>query len=788
MTTAEGIELAEIKKRLRKNHATREEIARGRELLSCHPGLLERFEALVSQKFEVKKIGDRTSADRKRRQRERERSFEIPDNPLDADRRESCRSNLVKFGVTYCPHMLKHPPSDLMVRSLVTPLQNVILYGGQQVIEYPRGTGKTTWLKIALIWAVVYGYKRMVIVLSATNTLAGKIVTQIKNAFEKSQTLAEDFPALAVPVIDIKGNWRRASTQKFEGEPTGLSFSQSEFVLPKIMNADGSGPREVAAGARFMAFGLEGAFKGVGDDADRPDLILIDDPQKRKNSSSQKEMDRIESTIVDDALPSFGQTGIVAAVMTVTPICVNDIAWRFASRSRHPEWGLSKQRYLITKSEKFDDLFPAFKAAFNEDVAIADAAAAHGETVDAKTKWALSDRFYRDHIEDFKGTTVVDPLNFADGETDAIHHLLKLMAKFHDLASFDAEYQMDVTVEAEASPVEPEEVERKVNGYAYGQLPEGTWDCVGFCDVNTSSGAGLRWGILAVGPGRVTAVVAYGRFPRDGSALVPKGASPDEKSRLIRTAMREVVYDVLKVPLRLQDGTRVVPKAMCFDAGYATEDVYAVVGAFANERLYGMEVLCSHGQGWKQYKSSRRRGEDEKVMVEKNKVYSAVTFKKINGRVIARKYLAMHVDYWREIAQCAFRAQPLTSGSCSLWGRRASDHHEFALEVTYERLVRTYRDEKTLCQAWDYHNENKGHNHWGDVLVGCFALAAWKDLYRAPARPSLTAPRVKSITGSDAMLGNETRAELENASKVKTVRPAATRRTGPFGKSPWAKH
>lgn len=771
MTLKESIELREIRTRLGKNHATRADIDRARDILSGNDSLLYRFEAEVAEKAMAKQASDKTAAARKARQRERENSFEIPLEPLDPKRREDCKYDLVLFGITYCSHLLKHRPSEYIIKSLIRPIQNVILYGGQQMLEQPRGIGKTTWLKIALIWAVVYGHKRFVVVLAATGGLSGKIISQVKGAFEKSVELGEDFPALCMPIRALANNWRRAATQKYEGRPTLLSFSASEFVLPTIYRTGTDEKVEVAAGAKFCAYGLDGAFKGLGEDADRPDLILIDDPQKRKTARSPKETDRIEETIVSDAIPSFGQTGIVAAVMAVTPICVNDVAWRFASRKRHPEWGLSKQAYLIEKSERFDELFPAFRLAYSEDVDIADAAASRGETVTAETKWALSDQFYKDHLADFAGTEVVDPLNFAPGEVDAIHHLLKLMAKFHNLDDFEAEYQMEVSLETDGEPVMVEEVERKVNGYPRCTLPPGTYDAVAFCDVNTARGAGLRWGVLAVGPGRVTAVVAYGTYPADGSALVPANTPKDVASQLVQAGCRAVVQTILKLPLHMAEtNERVVPRALCFDAGYMPTDVHRAVASFCNVPLYGMEVMCSLGRSWSQFKKFRKeKGTEEKVAMEKNHPYAGVTVKTANGRIFTRKYLGMHSDYWREIAQTSFRQEPLAQGSCSLYGDRPSVHHDFALEVTYEQLVRVYRDDKTLREAWEWYNESPGNNHWGDVLYGCFAVAGWKDLYRPTSRLLKSAVHVKSLPKPD-WLAEAEKKELEQAAARRNVK------------------
>ena len=768
MTISESCVVTSVKKRLAKNHATREEIERVRAILAGDERALERFNALVAEKSLAKKSGDRTAAERKARQRERENAFTVLE-PGDMATRESCRLDLAKFGWTYCRNLLNHQPSEAMVRGFILPLQNVILYGGMNIVQQPRGIGKTTWMKIAMIWAVVYGHKRFVMTVAATRDHAKSINEQILRTFESSDALSRDFPALVAPIRALAGNWRKASTQKFEGRPTRMVNSDGYIVLPTIYRTGTDLPVEVGAGAVFYTAGIHGAVRGIGVENQRPDIVLLDDPQTREEAESAAGSDKLERLIEGDIQGNFGQTDVRSMVMAITPIRPGDIASRFSDRRLHPTWGSSKQPYITERSDGFDALFQGYRQAYADDVAAQRALAARGEAPTPDVAWAASTRFYVENREAFAGTVVVDPLNFNRFELDAVHHILNVRASYRDQSLFEAELQMDVAGESGGDALDPDEVAARVNGYRRGILPPGTFDCTAFIDVNTAAKAGLRWQVQAFGPDGRTALVERGMFPEDGSALVPPHADPATKHDLIKRGIWTVVRKIVQLQLRHPNGTRVFPVALGVDAGYAPDAVHEAVAEIANNVvLHGMDLFCTLGRSWSQYMNFRKA--DEREVVSKDHVYAGVSLKRVNGKVYARKYLGVHADFWREVAQKALRGDVGSAGTMSLFGTSSSMHRDWANEVCYEVLMRTYREErKPFRMAWEWSNTNPGHNHAMDCTYNCFAIAAWKGVFQARrGRPSEFAPRVQGQK-ADWLADAEAR-EVEQA---KTAKPAA---------------
>lgn len=730
MTLLESIEVRELRKRLAKNHRlSAAEVARAREIMAHDPGPLRHFEEeLAAQTVYRSGAKDSTAAERQRRHRAKAADIGNIQPPASMERREKYRYDLCGFGVEYfCGYpgaLLDHEPSELIVESLVKPLQNVILHGGQNVILFSRSAGKTTWEEIAVVWAFFYGHKRFIETVCATRDFAKAIREDVFEALSSSPRLYEDFPFICGPIRALEGNRKLAPGQRYEGRPTGLSLSGGYFVLPTVYWPGTDEPADEGCGAILYAAGIRGAVRGIKVGARRPDLFLLDDPQTRGDAKSVKKTDELEKLIQSDILGGGRQVDVKSAVMTITPMEKGDLALRFLDRARHGGWHVSRQPYVIKWAPKAEALIPAFLAAYEEDAQLDD------------NSWVNSTRFYIDHKDDFAGTVVVDPRNYNSQEQDAIHHVLNLIG-FHKPEHFEVEFQLSVADDTRGEAVTADEVMGNLSGAPRCVLPEGTLQCVAFCDVNIQQGAGLRWGVLACGPQRVTSVVAYGAYPADGSALVPPRASPADRRAKIVEGMKAVVREIINLPLRI-DGTnaRVRPLALAFDAGYEPATVHAMVSWLRrNVQLHGMEVLCTLGRAWSQFGRIRR---DEQKFLAGDHMYAGATVSK--DKTVLRKYLVVHADYWREVMQRAFLAKYPVPGSCSLYGARAETHRALAEEATYEQLVEKRVDNGR--QAWTWANDRPGHNHYADVLYGCFALASWKRIYAASLPPSLSAPRV----------------------------------------------
>lgn len=628
---------------------------------------------------------------------------EIPP-PLRPNLRERCERDLALFGWVYCRALLDHKPSAEFQRRIIDKLQGAILNGGQLAVEAMRGGGKTTWFVIATVWGVLYGHFRFPLIIAAAQPLAKSIRKSVLDLLEFSGAIADDFPAVALPLRRIGGIAQRGASLTYRGVPVGFISSEMLVRLPMLARPDGA-PLDHGCGAVISVRGVGSSVRGLNVGGLRPDFILLDDPQTQKDARSASAIERLDEYIHSDVLGLAANTSTISAFLAITPQRFADLAARIFDRSRHPNWSTSVCPAILRYCPNFEALADEFIEAFNADAANDDFTRA------ASTRW------YQEHAAAFEGTEMLDPEAYDKRlEVDAIHHALNKMAAVGKTA-FAAEYQMQVAIADAELSLNPEAVAAAVNGSPKWILPPGCDCAVAACDINIQKGEGLSWVVVGFGARRVATVVAYGRYPEHG-ALCPPGSSDLARKRAVAKAIRLVTAEIAAHPLRTTKG-RVVPiRALGFDRGYLPDVVCRTLYVLRKTVPLPFQLCAMRGFGWKQFgmgRAEHQRGGDH--------VFAT--------RSDYGDYLAIHAPYWREIAQSGFLETPLMPGSCSLYGVDKKAHWQFALEVSNERLERKYTHPSGKI-AWDW--AVVGANHFGDALTNAFALGSYFHCFAALAR------------------------------------------------------
>ncbi len=690
MTLMQEVEFSRLKRKLRSEGRLSEaEIARAYEILGTSQTNV-RFREEFDEELEAVRAGNASRVHESRMKRNSGR-FEIGELPAVADpaRRERCRASLVDFGLTYCGHLLGHPPSEKM-RFFLEREQYAITAGALIHVRWPRGTGKTTWMQIGALWAICYGYRKYLITIAATLDAAKRLVGNILRTVEESEALAADFPEVCVPFRRLERKTQVQNFQTYKGEPTNIAYSTRFLRFPTIAGADSSA-------GRIEAVGGGGVIRGKNDGGVRPDMVFIDDIQKQSTAKSRKLVDGLLEYVAKDVLGVFGTDADKVCLMTSTPIAAQDFSERIADADEFPMWRTYTMKFVLSWPRRMD-LVEEFLKRYGADVANMDAG------------YTSSRSFYRENLGEIeRGAECIDPLAHSGTECSAFHHALILLAQMGRDA-FHSELQMEPMHAHDLIEIKPREVCRRVTGFPMCTLPDGTADCVAFCDVNADAEAGMRWGVLAVGGGRVTSLVAYGRWPKSGR-LYPEHTPDALIDRHITRAVASVAGIVARLPLRTSDGGKVAVRTLVFDGGWRTRAVAEATRRIG--RHFGFPVGWSKGFGWRNY---RARG----LAPERVGEYCHV------ATSAQGDFLAIHADYWREQAQSSFLAEPLTPGSCAFFGKEPSAHYGFAAEVCAERLTAKFARPDGLTE-WNW--AKNGANHWGDVLSGCFAVASIVGLY-----------------------------------------------------------
>ena len=655
------------------------------------------------------KAAPKTTAERVREYNARKNEIgQIP--PVRHPRlKERCRYDLEAFGWYYCRSILKHRASPEIKESLILEVQNCILNGGQALKLYGRGAGKSTWIEhIAPVWAVLYGHRRFPVVIAATLKQGKKGLKTIKKLLSRSPEIAADFPAIARPIAALGGISQRAAAQTWNGQPTDIEWGSDQIALPTLRDEATGALYDSGCGAIIAVTGVGGAIRGANEGGQRPDFLIIDDPQTKKAAHSPAMVQDIIDYIRQDALSLAGHDSTMSAFVTITPQCFGDVATELSSQTKYPEWSVTVQPFIKTPCQDWSKLVAEFCERYAADMAN------HDHSKPLSTAW------YKSHRHLFAGLKTIDPEQYDhEREIDVVHHLLNLRAKLGEQA-FNAEIMMEVVDQASELSINPDLVAKALNGTPRGVLPPGTDCAVAFCDVNQKKGAGLSWMVVAFGSGRVAAIVNYGRYPANGTPLVPPGSSDLVRNNLVAAGIHYIIKMMAGMRLVDAQGRRINLRALAFDRGWLPDVVHRALYVNRQKTPLPFSLVAMRGFPWNKFGTRQ-----SDILRRDSSGYVFVT------RSQYGEYIAQMSAYWREIAQSGFMEVPLMPGSLSIFGKNPADHFQLANEICAEKLVRKYpvfNGNKTTM-AWDW--VTTGAEHFCDCLSGAFALASWFRCYDA---------------------------------------------------------
>ena len=145
-----------------------------------------------------------------------------PPPPRDDDTlRQSCDDSLEEFLRQMFPKAFPIPFSPTHLR-MIAEIQRATEDGGLKAIAAPRGTGKTSILIRASMWAVMTGRKRYVAMISAEEASAVGNLLVVKNEMCFNEQLIEHYGRETWCVRQIDGQPQRASRQHWDGTRTGV--------------------------------------------------------------------------------------------------------------------------------------------------------------------------------------------------------------------------------------------------------------------------------------------------------------------------------------------------------------------------------------------------------------------------------------------------------------------------------------------------------------------------------------------------------------------------------------
>lgn len=607
--------------------------------------------------------------------------------PANPERRERCRDSLLLFLKEYCTGVggfLNTPPAPRMV-PIIESMQEVVRHGGRREIMMARAHGKSSFVKGACLWALLYGHRRFLVAVAARAADAAAMIADIWNLIETGENIAADFPEACVPVRALGGIMQRAANQTCDGVRTRIAKSRERIELPTIAGA-------VCSGAIMVARGFTAKARGLVKGSQRPDLLVLDDLQDEKMARNPRSVAEAVETLEGAFMGLGGHTRQTSAFMTATPIAPDDLAEQYANRK-----GWLAFRYPMVLSWPACFGKPGGADLWRRYFEIRQDSLQAGES-----EHAAANTFYTEHREEMDaGGEVLNP-DFFDPETElsGLQHAMNLFAGT-DEAAFQAEYQMEPPRKRQIVNISvPLILSRVRRGTAAFHKPGGTVFTALCTDLNPAYG--LTSAAVCFEPNGTAFVPWYGIFKDAPLPLSEKMPVPEWEEKL-HAALCVIAGRFAAFGLKIDQWG--------VDAGGAAFDAVLRFAEGCKDRfgLDCMPMIGRAGRSWNPAVKSR-------IAAARNDTVLCAREQSRRNR-----WIAFNADLWRETAQKAWQAEPGAAGGLTLADAHGARHNDFATQVCAEQL-----ESKTQTQdgrtVYRWREIGKKHD-FGDAVTMCFALA-----------------------------------------------------------------
>jgi len=628
--------------------------------------------------------------------------------PRDPERREACRDDLLLFCKTYLPDTfaLEWSPAH---RSYAEKVDVASREGKVFAGAMPRGRGKTSIAKAAVLRSALYGFSEYSVLIGATAQMAKKILRSIKSWLFSNDLLHEDFPEITCVVRHIRNNSLRAKGLHCDGREIGLLWEGEQIVFPSMPHLPYCRCNE----AVIDVTGITGEIRGrqysrLDGRTVRPSLVLIDDPQTRKSAMSVHQCETREDTIKGDVRFLAGQGKSCGIVLACTVIRKGDVADRMLSRELNPEWQGERWKFL--------ESLPANVTLWHEYHRIRD------ESFENDGDGREATEFYRQHQVEMDAGAVSNFLSSFDPdkhEISSVQHFMNLWLS--DETTAMSEYQNDPQETASKAVVlDPAYVARRQTRLEQGIVPQGHNTLTSFVDVSQDC---LWWAVVAWSSRMVGAVVDYGVWPPQPG--------------------RHVHADKVLVPLREKYPGTSIEGAI--EAGLDDLIKALMTRRFAveaSEGQVGIERLCVDEGKWNEpirkvvrrsawsatlrtYKGFGIRATSRPLIVPSEALKPGEKRHPHCKDIIdsGTRRINADVNYWKTFVANGL-LQPWGEPSSIALYRQTVTHHRMIAEQLCAEQSENTLSETTGQRATEWSNPGDPDNHFFDCLTGCAVAAS----------------------------------------------------------------
>lgn len=580
---------------------------------------------------------------------------------------------------------------------LIAALQDVLLNDGQQAIAAPRGIGKTTIVCAAADWALVYGHRKFVVIISANAKEAKKTLVKVRDSLESLGPLYKSFPEVVYPLHELRGSSLLARGQLANGEPTNVTISADMLRLPTVAGSKVSGSAIVAVGVKAAIRG-QSAEMPNGTTA-RPDAILLDDVQTDEDAVNPLRVDGIINKIMS-TIKGLSESGKrPAMILTGTVFCANDVTDQFLNRELYPHWNGIRGQKIETWPERMD-LWREYRS-----------------------RWFVSKKdahkFYTENLEEMRRGAVVswkedfDPKHVRDALQSAMEEW--------------SENERAFMSEAQNRPIKPlgsavcvpaEVIMSRVNGLGHRIAPHETVYVTAFVDCHDDL---LYWVVIAWSRDYTGFVLDYGTFPEqarrffakgDGGLATMKTEFQSSADTNLKMGLETLFSDLTNWKFEDENGrARFGIDRILVDAKYKSEVIERALRMTNNATIVparGTAILARH-----------------KPMAQwQKKVGRVFGWHCIEERLDNRAYRSLLVDtnYWKSKLHEKFALGSGEKGSLSFWGSDKRFHRMVSEHCNAETVQLVSAGENEVNEWRE--KPARPDNHFFDCLVGATLAAS----------------------------------------------------------------
>lgn len=217
---------------------------------------------------------------------------------------EAARKNLNFLASISMPVVFQYffPALLLVVWQLLTDAVHKTRDFTQLALGIPRGHGKTTLIKLFILYCILFTNKKFILVISATAGLAENVIADVIDMLNE------------VNIVRCFGSWK-VGIEKDTQELKKFVFRGRSIML--------------------AAVGAEGSLRGLNIKNERPDVMIFEDVQTRECADSKVQSDSLERWMVGTAMKAKSPHGclfVYVGNMYPTPYSI------LRKLKKNPKW------------------------------------------------------------------------------------------------------------------------------------------------------------------------------------------------------------------------------------------------------------------------------------------------------------------------------------------------------------------------------------------------------------------------------------------------------------------